>query len=172
MKSTCSIQLNMRTRHCPWWGAVFPSILLTGSFAGTRPDRWRSATSIPWPFAQDQFERAADRSSGNRSTFLHETVNEVRVQKTETTDDTIARRATSTPTPRDDEHQQLANIQSLEITKQIDEVLNDMKSLLTHGREVVIQHQNSTASRKESKIPEKIKSRRTRKERVTVPSLE
>ena len=94
------------------------------------------------------------------------------VQKTETTVDTIARRATSTPTPRDDEHQQLASIQSLGITKQIDEVLNDMKSLLTHGREVVIQHQKSTVSHKESKIPERMKPRRTRKERATAPSLE
>lgn len=87
-------------------------------------------------------------------------------------DDIIARRATSTPTPRDNEDIPSSNLQPLGVTKQINQVLSDMKSLLTHGREVVLKHGEDMSPERDLKIREKSKSRRSRKERATVGGIE
>jgi hypothetical protein len=81
-------------------------------------------------------------------------------------DDVISRRATSTPTPRENETPPQTNIQPLGVTKQINQVLNDMKNLLTHGREVVLKHEEMLPER------DRNKTRRSRKERATVVGIE
>ncbi len=87
-------------------------------------------------------------------------------------DDTISRRATSTPTPRDNETPTQSNLPPLGVTKQINQVLNDMKSLLTHGREVVIKHEEEMLPERDFKLRDKSKIRRSRKERATVLGIE
>jgi hypothetical protein len=47
-----------------------------------------------------------------------------------------------------------------------------MKSLLTHGREVVVQHKEDMIPERDSKVRERNKSRRSRKERATVVGIE
>lgn len=81
------------------------------------------------------------------------------------------RRATSTPTPREGEDEQISIFQSLGVTKQINQVLNDMKSLLTHGREVVIKHEGEMIPERDFKIIETSKGRRSKKERVTLSDI-
>ena len=87
-------------------------------------------------------------------------------------DEIIARRATSTPTPRENEEPQPSTIQPLGVTKQINQVLNDMKSLLTYGREVVVKHEEDMSPERDLKVREKSKSRRSRKDRATVGGIE
>ncbi|CAF0783997.1 unnamed protein product [Rotaria sordida] len=89
----------------------------------------------------------------------------------ETIENVITRRATSTPTPKENENQQQLNIQSLGVTKQINQVLNDMKNLLTHGREVVIKHEEDMIPERDFKVQETSESRRSRKERTTVVDI-
>ncbi|CAF5186627.1 unnamed protein product [Rotaria magnacalcarata] len=89
----------------------------------------------------------------------------------ETRDNRVSRRATSTPTPRENENEQQSNLQSLGITKQINQVLNDMKSLLTHGREVVIKHEEEMIPERDFKVQERNKSRRSKKERTTIADI-
>ncbi|CAF3705459.1 unnamed protein product [Rotaria socialis] len=89
----------------------------------------------------------------------------------ETTDNRVSRRATSTPTPRENENQQQSNLQSLGITKQINQVLNDMKSLLTHGREVVIKHEEEMIPERDFKVQERNKGRHSKKERTTITDI-
>ena len=55
----------------------------------------------------------------------------------------------------------MTSAQSLGITKQIDQVLNEMKNLLTHGREVVDKHQETMVPEKDGRLREKNKSHRT-----------
>lgn len=87
-------------------------------------------------------------------------------------DDILARRATSTPTPRDNEEPQPSSIQPLGVTQQINQVLNDMKSLLTHGRDVVLKNGEDMSPERDLKFREKSKSRRSRKDRATVGGIE
>lgn len=88
-------------------------------------------------------------------------------------DNVVSRRATSTPTPRENETPQpQTNIQSLGITKQIDQVLNDMKSLLTHGREVVVRNEIDFLPERDLKVRGRSKSHRSRKDRATVLGIE
>jgi len=47
-----------------------------------------------------------------------------------------------------------------------------MKSLLTHGREVVIKHEEEMRPERDFKVREKSKSRRLKKERATVVGIE
>lgn len=85
-------------------------------------------------------------------------------------------RATSTPTPRENEiqqqQQQHSSIQSLGITKQINDVLNDMKNLLTHGRDVVTKHEADMLPERDFKVRERSKSRRIKRERATIGGME
>ena len=47
-----------------------------------------------------------------------------------------------------------------------------MKSLLTHGREVVIKHEEEMLPERDFKIRERSKTRRSRKDRATVLGIE
>jgi hypothetical protein len=47
-----------------------------------------------------------------------------------------------------------------------------MKTLLTHGREVVIKHEEEMQPERDFKVRERSKSKRSRKERVTVVGIE
>jgi hypothetical protein len=47
-----------------------------------------------------------------------------------------------------------------------------MKSLLTHGREVVSKHEEDIHPERDFKIRERNKSRRSKKERVTIGGIE
>ncbi len=47
-----------------------------------------------------------------------------------------------------------------------------MKNLLTHGREVVIKHEEEMLPERDFKVRERNKSRRSRKERATVLGIE
>ncbi|CAF0761632.1 unnamed protein product [Adineta steineri] len=90
----------------------------------------------------------------------------------EITEDVISRRATSTPTLIENDNQQLqSTIQPLGITKQINQVLNDMKNLLTFGREVIVKHDDVVPER-DFKVRKSSKSRHSRKERATVIGIE
>jgi hypothetical protein len=71
---------------------------------------------------------------------------------------------------REIENQQ-SIIQPLGITKQINQVLNDMKSLLTLGREVIIKQEDAFPER-DFKLKKRSKSRYSRKERATVIGIE
>jgi hypothetical protein len=62
-------------------------------------------------------------------------------------------------------------LQPLGITKQINQVLNDMKCLLTHGREVIIKQEDAFPER-DFKLQKRSKSRYSRKERATVIGIE
>jgi hypothetical protein len=83
--------------------------------------------------------------------------------------DELARRATSTPTPRDNDEIPSRSIQPLGITKQIDQVLNDMKHLLINGRDVLNKQEDNM-------IPERDIRRhhrtQTKKERAVLVRLE
>ena len=80
----------------------------------------------------------------------------------------VSRRATSTPTPgeNDNHQQQHLNVQSFGVTKQINQVLDDMKKLLSHGREVAIKHEDDLIPERDFKIREQNKSRRSKTERT------
>ena len=75
-------------------------------------------------------------------------------------DNVVACRATST------------NVQSLGITKQINQVLNDMKSLLTHSREVFVRNEGDFLPERDLQKRTKSQSRRSRKDRATVLGIE
>lgn len=47
-----------------------------------------------------------------------------------------------------------------------------MKSLLTHGREVVVKHEEDMLPERDFKVRERSKSRRIKKERVTIGGIE
>ncbi|UJR35252.1 hypothetical protein I4U23_028016 [Adineta vaga] len=82
----------------------------------------------------------------------------------------ISRRATSTPTYTETDNQ---HIQPLGITKQINQVLNDMKSLLTYSRETIIKHDESfVVPERDFKVRKRSKIRQVRKERATVIGIE
>jgi len=88
-------------------------------------------------------------------------------------DNVVACRATSTPTPRENETPQYqSNVQSLGITKQINQVLNDMKSLLTHSREVFVRNEGDFLPERDLQKRTKSQSRRSRKDRATVLGIE
>ncbi|CAF2788060.1 unnamed protein product [Rotaria sp. Silwood2] len=124
--------------------------------------------------SQKDKETSDDELHRLSKSYSHETIRFIPLNEhtqDETTENIINRRATSTPTPRENENQQQSNIQSLGITKQINQVLNDMKNLLTHGREVVIKHEEDMIPERDFKVRETSKSRRSRKERTTVADI-
>ncbi|CAF1242184.1 unnamed protein product [Adineta ricciae] len=82
----------------------------------------------------------------------------------------ISRRATSTPTYSETE---ICQIQPLGITKQINQVLSDMKSLLTYSRETIVKHDDGVVvPERDFKVRKRNKSRQVKRERSTVIGIE